>query len=45
LILTEEELDKIGDRKAVAYPGIFLRGWFNKFIRGQRAERMGIWGW
>ena len=29
---------------SVAYPGIFFRGGFNKFSRGQRTERTGIWG-
>jgi hypothetical protein len=30
---------------AVANPGIFLGGGFNKFSWGQRAARTGIWGW
>jgi hypothetical protein len=30
--------------KAVTYPGILFRRGFNKFSRGQWAERMGIWG-
>jgi len=32
-------------RLSVAQPGILFGGGFNKFSRGQKTERTGIWGW